>query len=99
SMKNRIVPQRLSKRSFLALLIHAFVFALVYGLSYCLLYDFKLNPDQKLTLWLTMPAVLVVKLAIFYAMGHCHRSWRYVSFSDLYGLLSSSTVSVLVLLA
>jgi len=96
-MNSRLIPQRLSKRSFLALVVHGVVFAAVYWLSYWVRFDFAIDPRELITVWFTMPAVLLVKLAIFYAFGHCHRSWRYVSFSDLYALLSSATLCVAVL--
>ena len=49
--------------------------------------------------WLTLPAVLVVKLICFYAAGHCHRSFHHISFSDLAALLRSATLATLVIMA
>src|SRR6478735_3090664 len=98
-MNYRLIPHRLSKRALLALVVHAVVFAAIYWFSYNLLYDFQLTTRQLVTMGLTLPAVLIIKVGIFYGTGHCHRSWRYVSFSDLFSLLISSTSCLLVLLA
>src|SRR5690606_30768404 len=47
----------------------------------------------------TITAVVVIKSIVFYAGGHSHRSWHYVSFSDLAALLRSATIASLVIAA
>jgi FlaA1/EpsC-like NDP-sugar epimerase len=98
-IQKRLIPQRLSTRALLSLLIHGIVFAVVYWLSFCLRFDFNLPTTEWVLFGLTLPAVLVIKLAVFYSSGHCHRSWHYVSLSDLAALLRAATLSSLVIAA
>lgn len=95
----RLIPQRLSKRAFAALLLHLAVFAAVYALAFCLKYDFKLPPNGLELLAITMPGVVLVKLLVFYSSGHCHRSWHYVSLSDLAAIIRSATMATLIIIA
>lgn len=72
---------------------------MVYGLAYGLRFNFVI-PDEELPRFLiSLPAVVMVQLVVFYATGHCHRSWNYVSLSDLAAFLRASTVSVLLITA
>ncbi len=49
--------------------------------------------------WKSLPWLLGVKLLVFYASGHYHGWWRYVTFSDLTALMRASVMSFLVLAA
>ena len=59
----------------------------------------KLNATHAQTFVLTMPAIVMIQLIVFYALGNCHGWWRYVSFSDLASLLWSSLLSLLIIVA
>ncbi|MFO0900316.1 MAG: nucleoside-diphosphate sugar epimerase/dehydratase [Pirellulales bacterium] len=98
-MNKRFILRRLSKRSFLVLLVHALAFTLAYWSAYGIRFDLRIPGQYWQLLLLTLPAVLTVKLATFYYLGHCHTSWRYVTFSDLAALLKASTLSTLFILA
>ena len=98
-MNNRLFPQRLTKGAFISLGIHAVVFALVYGLAYGLRFNFEIRDDELPLFLLSLPAVVLVQLMVFYVTGHCHRSWSYVSLSDLAALLRAATVSILLITA
>jgi FlaA1/EpsC-like NDP-sugar epimerase len=98
-IQKRLIPQRLSTRAFLSLLIHGVVFAGVYWLSFCLRFNFDLPRTEWVLFGLTLPAVMIIKMAVFYSTGHCHRSWHYVSLSDLAALLRAATLSSLVIAA
>jgi len=98
-MYKSLIPQRLNKRSFVGLLIHAAVFLVVYWIAYCIPNDFKIAPANWPIFWFTLPGVMLVKLAVFYSTGHCHRTWHYVSLSDLAALLRSATVAAVMLAA
>jgi FlaA1/EpsC-like NDP-sugar epimerase len=89
--------QPFTKRVFLILLLHVAAFALAYWLAYVARFD-VIPPEIWLLFAVTLPGVLVVKLLTFYALGHCHGSWRYVTFSDLAILLTAATVSSLAIL-
>ena len=82
-----------------SLLIHASVFALVYVLAFLLRFDFHIPREEQPIFLISLPAIVLLKLAIFYAGGHCHRSWNYVSLADLAALLRSATLAVLVIAA
>jgi FlaA1/EpsC-like NDP-sugar epimerase len=98
-MTSRLMPQRLTKRSLAALVLHAAVFALVYWFAYNIRTEFLLASQDRITLWVTMPGFIVIKLIVFYYLGQCHRSWWSVSFSDLVALFNAANLSTLVLLA
>ena len=81
------------------LLLHGMVFALVYWFAFSVRTEFVISEADWLTLWVTLPAVVVIKMILFYYGGHCHRTWYSVSFSDLVALLNSATLSLLVIAA
>ena len=45
-MNTGVFPQRMTSRSFAALLLHALVFALVYWFAFSLRFEFQLTPDD-----------------------------------------------------
>jgi len=75
---------------------HALVFILSFWLAFCLRFDFAVPADIYLRFQAALPAVLVVKIVIFYCLGHFHGWWRYVTFADLRSLLRASLLSLLV---
>jgi len=98
-MNNFLAPQRFTWRVLVILIGHAIAFVMAYWLSYALRYDFQIPSKAWPTFWLTLPALLAIKLVVFYALGHCHGWWRYVTFSDLSILLRAATLSLLILAA
>lgn len=98
-MNRSLLPQRLTPGAIVSLGIHAVVFALVYGLAYGLRFNFELPADEWPRFLVSLPAVVLIQLMVFYLTGHCHRSWNYVSLSDLAALLRASTISVLLVTA
>jgi FlaA1/EpsC-like NDP-sugar epimerase len=93
------MPQRLTKRAVAALVLHVVVFALVYWFAYNIRTEFTLPWRDWVTLWATLPGIVVIKCIVFYYLGHCHRSWYSISFSDLVALFNAANLSTLVLLA
>jgi FlaA1/EpsC-like NDP-sugar epimerase len=91
--------QRPTKRALAVLLLHAVAFMLVYWFAFAVRTDFAISDDEWVTLLITMPGIVILKLIIFYYYGHCHRSWYSVSFSDLVLLFHSATLSVLIIAA
>jgi FlaA1/EpsC-like NDP-sugar epimerase len=89
--------RRVNKKALVLLVLHAFLFAVVFCFAFFIRSDFSLNSTWK---WLsprTLLGVVAIKTAIFYALGHCHVSWRRVSFNDLTSLVWAATLSMLVL--
>ncbi len=76
---------------------HMMVFTIAYWLAFALRFDFQIPEEFWGRLIHTLPAVLAIKLAVFYLMGHYHGWWRYVTFSDLASLLRASLLSLVFL--
>jgi len=87
---------RFTKRVFAIVVLHAVVFALAYRLAYGIKFDFAIPEKLADQFWLTLPAILIIKLMIFYALGACHGWWGFVTFSDLAVLLKAATLSLLI---
>lgn len=95
-MNAPIPQQKFSLRVLAVLALHELVFALAFVGAFLLRYDFDLSsiPEQRYpTVWLGLVGVLTIKPIIFYALGHCHGWWRYVTFSDLALLLKAAVVA------
>lgn len=88
-----------SPRFWLLAVGHLALFTVIYWSAYLLRFGFEVSPDSHVVFWMSLPWLLVVKLAIFYAAGHYHGWWRYVTFADLSALLRASAVSFVVLAA
>jgi FlaA1/EpsC-like NDP-sugar epimerase len=88
--------RRINRRAITLLALHAAIFAIAYFLAFFVRNDFKI--ESWLPIYLaTVGGVIVVKLAVFYFLGHCHASWARVAFGDLTNLLWGATLSMLVL--
>ena len=98
-MTTSLMPQRLTKRAFAVLILHAVVFAGVYWFAFSLRNEFAIAKEDWITLWFTLPAFVILKSIVFYYFGQCHRSWYSVSFSDLIGLFHAANLSTVLLLA
>jgi FlaA1/EpsC-like NDP-sugar epimerase len=96
-MTNSVFSKRLSRRAAIALVVHTVTFAIAYWLAFAVRFDFALPQLQWQGFFVTLTGVLCIKLMVFYAGGHCHRSWHYVSFSDLAALLRAATISSLII--
>ena len=88
-----------SKRAFAVIVLHALVFALAYWLAFGIRGGFAISPQDWVTLWVTVPAVVIIQLFIFDIAGHCHGPWHRVSISDLISLFQAATVSLLLIVA
>jgi len=98
-MRSGLLPQRLTKRAFAALLLHFVVFAALYLLAWALRTNLVFSQGDLITMWVTLPGVVLIQTGVFYYAGHCHRSWYSVSFSDLVMLFHSATLSLLIIAA
>jgi FlaA1/EpsC-like NDP-sugar epimerase len=75
------------------------LFTLVYGAAFALRFDFAVPPDAARVFWITLPWIVALKLGVFYALGHLHGWWRYVTFADLVALLRTAGLSLFVIVA
>jgi FlaA1/EpsC-like NDP-sugar epimerase len=86
-----------NKKAVVLLCLHALLFAAIFCFAFFIRSDFSVGSTWT---WLsprTLIGVVVIKTCIFYALGHCHVSWRRVSFRDLTSLVWAATLSMLVL--
>ncbi len=89
----------LAGRVWLLAMGHLACFGLVYWLAFVMRFDFHIPPpSMRILLW-SLPWVLAVKLVVFYACGHYHGWWSYVTFRDLTALLRAAVLSSLLLAA
>lgn len=86
-----------SSRFWLLAAGHLFMFSVIYWVAYLLRFDFQPTAFAKNQYWASLPSLLAIKFVIFYAAGHYHGWWRYVTFSDLVALMRASLFSVLAL--
>ncbi len=97
-----VVDSLISVRFWLLAAGHLILFGMVYWLAYGLRFGFnnaEISSEIRDSFWTSLPWLLAIKLVIFYASGHYHGWWRYVTFSDLTALLRASLVSFLALAA
>ena len=87
----------LRNRVCLLALGHAVVFATAFWISFLLRFDGNIPAHLHYLFWASLPAVLSIKLYTYYATGHFHGWWRYVTFSDLVALFRASLISLITL--
>lgn len=76
---------------------HLALFGVIYWIAFLLRFGFDVQAKDASLYWASVPWLLAVKLVIFYASGHYHGWWRYVTFSDLTALMRASILSFLAL--
>ncbi|HEV3301889.1 MAG TPA: nucleoside-diphosphate sugar epimerase/dehydratase [Planctomycetaceae bacterium] len=91
----RVVVQNTLLRIGVLGLGHLAVFLLAYWLAFSLRFDFAVPPVSVGIFWGSVWLVLSLKVCIFYASGHFHGWWRYVTFADLASLLRAAVLSLL----
>jgi FlaA1/EpsC-like NDP-sugar epimerase len=81
-------------RRALIVFVHVFLFALSLLIAFGLAYNFSGTGEWFHPQYLTMlPAVLLIKLLVFWSFGLYHGWWRYVSLWDLIRIAMASHVS------
>jgi FlaA1/EpsC-like NDP-sugar epimerase len=91
----RLVVQNTLLRVGLLGLGHLAVFLTAYWLAFCLRFDFAVPSESMEVFWGSVGFVLSLQVCVFYASGHFHGWWRYVTFSDLASLLRAALISLL----
>ena len=81
--------------------LHAISFVFTYAFAYLFVLFSEREEEVNsyffqfaVSVW----GVLLLKLIVFYSTGHCHTSFRYVTFSDLIALVRSASLSSLLIL-
>jgi FlaA1/EpsC-like NDP-sugar epimerase len=97
SARSRVLPltRRLAieSRTWLLAIAHLVMFATIYWLAFALRFDFHIPEEWVRPLLMTLPWVVAIKLAVFYASGHYKGWWLYVTFADLTALLKAAVLS------
>jgi FlaA1/EpsC-like NDP-sugar epimerase len=91
-----IALRRLNARAVRLLTVHAVIFAVALFLAFFTRSDFSVEAPWVNVYSQAVVGVVLVKLAIFYALGLCHVSWGRVAFGDLTALLWAATLSLLI---
>ena len=86
-----------SSRTLAVAVVHCAAFVIAYWLSFAWRFALPIPKVWMTLFWQSLPVVVVLKLIIFFAMGHWRYSWRHPTFSDLAALLRASTLATLVL--
>ena len=89
--------RRINKKSVVLLCLHVLIFAFVFSFAFFIRGDFSVEAARAWLSWRTLMGVVAIKTCIFYALGHCHVSWRRIAFNDLTSLVWAATLSMLVL--
>src|SRR5688572_10759627 len=82
-----------------AITLHLGVIALAYWLAFLLRFDFRIPPLYWYVFLQTLPVLLVVRFATFWAFGVYRSSWRHSGLTDLTAILKAATLSSLMFVA
>lgn len=75
---------------------HLVIFGAAFLLAFLLRFDFEIPDDYVRRMLQGMPLVMAVKLIVFYAFGHYHGWWRYVTLADLSALMRAVGLCLLL---
>lgn len=75
---------------------HLVIFGAAFVLAFLLRFDFAIPADMAIRMWQSMPLVIAIKLVVFYALGHYHGWWRYVTLADLAALIRAVCLCLLI---
>ena len=83
----------------LLLVFHCVVFAAVLWTAFLMRFTLDVPSKYIDLFWRAVPAVVAVKLLVFYCLRSFHGWWRYVRFSDLVSLVRSAATASLAIVA
>jgi len=83
----------------LLMVFHTFVFAAVLWTAFLMRFTLDVPSKYIDLFWRAVPAVVAVKLLVFYCLRSFHGWWRYVRFSDLVSLVRSAATASLAIVA
>ena len=89
----------IANRRFLVIVVHLALWAVAFGGSFLLRFDFNVAPvfSQKFPLWLL--TLLLVRVVVNWQFGLFHGLWRYSGTRDLVSMLKASAVSAVLFVA
>lgn len=74
---------------------HAATFVFVYWAAFLLRFDFDVPTEFWQVFLVTLPLVLLVKVAVFFATSHFHSCTRHIAFADLVSLTGAALCSLI----
>ncbi|MDD5208163.1 MAG: nucleoside-diphosphate sugar epimerase/dehydratase [Elusimicrobiales bacterium] len=83
----------------LVLFLDGAAISLSYFLAFLLRFDFHLPPGEAYNFIVTLPVVLILRLAAFYYFGLYNGIWRYASLADLTAIFKGILASQVVIMA
>ncbi|MDP2866796.1 MAG: hypothetical protein Q8O90_11190, partial [Elusimicrobiota bacterium] len=83
----------------LVLFLDGAAVSLAYFLAFLLRFDFTLPPEFAYSFLVTLPVVLICRLAAFYYFGLYNGIWRYASMADLTAIFKGIVVSQVFIMA
>ena len=78
---------------------HLLAFMAIYWVAFLMRFTLNIPEKYQAIYWQGVPAVIAIKLAVFYVLRSFHGWWRHVNFSDFIALLRSALVASLVIVA
>lgn len=85
-------------RTWIIVLTQVLIVVAAFALAFALRFDMNIPPRYASAFWAYLPALLIIKLVVFWKMGLFQGWWKYVSFADLVTLLKANLLAVVVFL-
>ena len=82
----------------LVAMLHACLVAVAWVSSFAIRLDFNVGEPFAAAMWSTLPVVIIIKLAVFYAFRLFQGWWKYVGLNDLIDIAKASSLSTLCVL-
>jgi FlaA1/EpsC-like NDP-sugar epimerase len=89
----RLMQSFLYRRKVLIVAFQALLITVTYYTAFVLRLDFSVDATSRTVFFLSLPVVLVIKLAIFRSYGLLQGWWRYAGMSDLVDITKASVIS------
>ena len=96
---DRLLHFALEHRLVGLVILHALVFASIYWLCYLIRFDGEIPPAYLKAVLATLPLIVLLKLAIFLAMGSHRGLWHQFTFADMTALTGTAALGSFALTA
>ena len=96
---NPVARSLLKFRALILAILHCAAFAMIFPLVYHLRFDWEIPKADQSSMLTVLPWVVLIKLAVFGAMGGLRGWWRYATFADVVRLVEAATLSTVAVVA
>lgn len=90
-MSKKIVDHR----TLIMAVLQVCMIVMALGLSFAVRFDFTIPTLYQTVFWQLLPAILIIKMAVFWRMRLLRGWWRYVSMSDLISIFKGNLLASL----